>query len=230
MELNIRLTQRSYGGKKFRPKTHTSYEKSNRLLLCVTCWGQEDILDPINEVMKNSIALYDKSSEATSFYNPKENLHPMGNVLRGAVIAAGEKIHAQFNKEEYTAGFEIFAGMWEGPQWVYVSCGQPSVILYREQMGAIPLIQSIDMNVLSLQSPPSDPLPNSLLGLGQDPIIHYGNVPLKPSDRLTLISRPYVPNGFFGLSTDRFNEKEISQVLAEDNPDIPFWLGFVEVH
>lgn len=229
MNLNIQLTERAYGGKKFRPNTHVYYEKENHLLVCITCWGQGDILDRILEIIKNSITLSDQDSEVTVLSN-QEELYQPSNILQTAIIKADKNVYEQFNQEEYTTGFEIFVAIQEGPQWLYASCGQPSVILYKKKMGVIPLRQNIDMNILSLQSCLNDPLPGQLLGLSpHPPSIHSGNIYLKPSDRLVLISRTYVPSRFFGLSEDRFNETEISRLLAEDNKDIPFWLGFLKI-
>ena len=231
MDINIKFTERAYGGKKFRPNTHIHYEKVNHLLLCITCWGKSGILDRIVEVIKNSMTLSDQDSEVTTLSAPQENLHQSVNALKMAVTTANQNIYNQFNKEEYTAGFEIFVAVQEGPQWIYVSYGQPSLTLYREKMGAIPLRQNIDMNILSLQSCLNDPLPNQLLGLSPyPPSLHLGNIYLKPSDRLVLVSRTYVPGSFFSLPQDQFNEVEISRLLARDNKDIPFWLGFIRVH
>ncbi len=231
MDINIKLTERAYGGKKFRPNTHVYYEKASHLLFCVTCWGQGDILDRIMEVIKNSINLSDQDSEMTTLSVPQENLHHSASALQRAVTTASQNIYNHFNKEEYTAGFEIFAAIQEGPQWLYVSYGQPSLVLYREKIGIIPLRQNIDMNILSLRNCLSDPLPSQLLGLSPyPPSVHLGNIYLKPSDRLVLISRTYIPSHFFSLPRNQFNEVEISRLLAKDNKDIPFWLGFIKVH
>ncbi len=231
MDINIKFNERSYGGKKFRPNTHIHHEKINHLLFCITCWGQADILDRIVEVIKNSMTLSNEDTEMTTLSAPQEYFHQSVNALQTAVASASQNIYSQFNKEEYTAGFEIFAAVQEGPQWLYVSHGQPSLILYREKMGAIPLRQNIDMNILSLKNCLNDPLPNQLLGLSpHPPPIHSGNIYLKPSDRLVLVSRTYIPSGFFSLHRDHFNEVEISRLLAKDNKDIPFWLGFITVH
>ena len=230
MGINIKFTERAYGGKKFRPNTHVYYEKANHLLFCVTCWGQGDILDRIVDVIRNSMNLTNQDSEMTSLSAPQEHLHHSSNALQAAVVTASQNIYNQFNKEEYVAGFEIFAAVQEGPQWLYASCGQPSFILYRKETGAIPLRHNVDMNVLSLAGCLDDPLPGQLLGLSPyPPSVHMGNIYLKPSDRLVLISRTYIPSHFFSLPWDRFNEPEISRLLAKDNKDIPFWLGFITV-
>lgn len=227
MDLSIKLNERSYGGKRFRPHTHVFYDKSSNLLLCITPWGQSEIVEKISESIKNFITLANEDSELTVPYARKENLQQMGNILRMAVIMASEKIYSQYNSEEYTAAFEIFAAVQDGPQWIYVSCGQPSLVLQRQSLGIIPLSQSVDMNILTQKSCINDPLPNQLLGLGQHPPINYGNIRLKKSDKLALISRSFLPNDFFKLSENDFNQDKISNILANDNQEMPFWLGFV---
>lgn len=230
MVTNINISQRSYGGKKFRPSTVIDFEKSNNLLLCVTPWGHADIADKVTQSIKSFVTMADEDNELTVPYARKENLQQMGNVLRMAVIMASEKIYNEFNKESYSCGFEIFAAIQEGPQWIYVSCGQPSLIIHRKGIGTIPLSQSIDLNVLSLRSSLNDPLPNQLLGLGQQPPIQYGNLYIKNSDRMALISRTYLPNNFFSLPEENFNSETISKILAEDNQEVPFWLGFIDIN
>lgn len=229
MDLNIKLEERSYGGKKFRPNTVVFHEKTNNLTLCVTPWGRTEVAEKVIENIRNFIAVAADDEELTVPYARKENLHQFGNMLRMAIIMASEKIHNQFNKEEYTAGFEIFAALQEGPQWIYVSCGQPSVTLFRKNKSALSLSQNVDLNILTQRVPSSDPLPNQLLGLGQHPPITYGNVRLQPGDRVALVSRTYLPNEFFRLDEQSFNQQEISETLANDSQETPFWLGFINV-
>ena len=227
MALAIKLTERSFGGKKFRPDTQVFQDKESNLLMCITAWGSQDIAEKVAESIQNFIALANEDQDVTVPYARKENLHTMGNILRMAVIMASEKIYTQHNKDEYSAAFEIFAAIQDGPQWIYISCGQPSVVLYRKGMGAIPLCQSIDLNILTTQQQVHDPLPNQLLGLGQHPPINYGNVCIKATDKIALVSRTFLPNDFFRLEEDDFNQKEIATVLAKNDENIPFWLGFI---
>lgn len=229
MAININIEERSYGGKKFRPQAHIDFEPSSNLLLCVTPWGQHDIGPKVAQIIKSFVTMAKEDTELTVPYARKENLHQMGNVLRMAVIMASEKIFNEFNSDEYSVGFEIFAAIQDGPQWIYVSCGQPSLVLSRDGMGMITINQSIDLNVLTLKSSILDPLPNQILGLGQNPPIQYGNLRLRPSDRLALISRTYLPNEFFSMASADFNSEYISQALAQDNQDVPFWLGFISL-
>ena len=229
MALNIKIDERSYGGKKFRPMTVVDFEKSNNLLLAITPWGSDDIAPKVIQSIKSFVTMANEDSDLTVPYARKENLQQMGNILRMAVIMASEKINNEFNQEEYTSGFEIFAAIQEGPQWIYVSCGQPSLILNRKGMGTVPISQSIDLNVLTLRSSLLDPLPNQLLGLGQHPPIQFGNMRLKTTDRLALISRTYLPTDFFKISNEAFNSDEIADVLAHDNQEVPFWLGFIDL-
>ena len=230
MATNIKIDERSYGGKKFRPNTTVDFESSNNLLICVTAWGQPDIAGKVIESIKNFITLAKEDTELTVPYARKENLQQLGNVLRMAIIMASEKIFNEFNKEEYVSGFEIFAGVQDGPQWIFVNCGQPSLVLCRSGMGIVPLSQSVDLNVLTLRTSILDPMPNNLLGLGQHPPIHYGNLRLRNSDRLALISRTYLPTDFFQLSEDQFDIDHISKALANDSQDVPFWLGLISVN
>ncbi len=229
MDINIKLTERSYGGKKFRPNTVVDFEPSNNLLLCVTPWGQTGVAEKVIQSIKSFVTMANEDTELTVPYARKENLQHFGNILRMAVIMASEKINSEFNKEEYTCGFEIFAAIKDGPQWIYVSCGQPTLVVHRPDTGTLPLSQAIDLNVLTLKNPIHDPLPNQLLGLGQHPPIQYGNIRLRGRDKFALISRTYLPSAFFQLNKDEFDIDRISRTLADDNQEVPFWLGFIHL-
>lgn len=230
MALSIKLEERSFGGKKFRPQPIIDFDSSNNLLVCVTAWGRDDIAEKVIESIQSFISLSQEDSEHTIPYVRKENLQQQGNVLRMAIMTASEKIYNDFNKEEYSSGFEVFAAIQEGPQWIYVSCGQPGLVIQRKDMGIIPVTHGIDLNVLTTQSIVEDPLPNQLLGLGQNPPIQYGNIRLEPTDRIALISRTYLPQAFFKLDQQEFDLEQVSLTLAKDNQDIPFWLGFININ
>jgi hypothetical protein len=230
MASNININERSYGGKKFRPKTQIFFDKSSQLLICVTPWGPSSIAEKVCEYIKNYMIMADEDSELTMVYAKKETLHQKGNTLRMAVIMASEKIYASFNKDEYIAGFEIFAAIPDGALWTYVSCGQPSLVLYRENLGIIPITHSVDLNILIPKQSILDPLPNNLLGLGQHPPIDYGSLSLQKNDRLALVSRTYLPNEFYKIRDAEFNQEQISNVLAQDNQELPFWLGFIDLN
>lgn len=229
MATNIKIEERSYGGKKFRPTTAVDFEASNNQLICVTAWGQHDFASKVTESIKNFITMAKEDTELTVPFARKENLQQMGNVLRMAVILASEKIYKEYNKDEYVSGFEVFAGVQDGSQWIFVNCGQPSLILCRQGLGVIPLSQAVDLNVLTLRTSILDPLPNNLLGLGQHPPINYGNIRLRRTDKLALVSRTYIPSEFYKLGVGQFNSDNISNSLAQDNQELPFWLGFIQV-
>lgn len=227
MDLPIKILERSYGGKRFRPETQVFQDQSTDLLMCITPWGPSEVAEKVATSIQSFVTMAGEDKEMTVPYARKENLHAMGNTLRMAVIMASEKIYSQYNKDEYTAGFEIFAAIKEGPQWIYVSCGQPSVVLYRQEMGPLPINQSIDLNILTTQDMIHDPLPNQLLGLGQHPPINFGNLHLRPTDRIALISRTFLPSDLFKLTAEDFTQNEISSVLADNDDNVPFWLGFI---
>lgn len=230
MAINLKWQERSYGGKKFRPQTQIHKEAESQLLIVVTTWGQTQIADKVIESVKNFISMASDDEDMTMAYERKENLHKMGNILRMAIITTSEKIYSQYNREEYNCGFEIFAAVQDGPQWIYVSCGQPCLIISRKNIGMIPLSQAIDMNILTQKQSLLDPLPSQLLGIGQNPPLQYGNIRLQEGDKVALISRTYLPQSFYCLDFEDFTTEKISLTLAEESPDTPFWIGLANIY
>jgi len=227
MAFKMRLDSRSYGGKKFRPAPITHLDSDSGLFLCVTPWGQQEVAEVVVESIKSFCAIANEDTEVTVPYEKKPNLDRFGNVLRMAVIMASEKINKDFNKKSYSAGFEIFAGIHQKNQWTYVCCGQPSLVFMRLEVGALPVHSSLDLNVKLSAKILTDPLPNHLLGLGQRPPILFSSQSLSKGDRFALVSRSYIPNDFFAMPFHKRTLDSLSQVMAQDNTDIPFWLGLL---
>ena len=228
MASSFQLVERSYGGKKFRPKAKVYNDEANNLLICVTPWGVEEVSDIVIDSIKNFLASAGKDDDATVPYARKDSLNRLGNVLRMAIMMASERIHKEYNSEIYSAGFEIFAGFSQGRQWTYVCCGQPSLVLLRKGVGAIPIHHNLDLNTKISHRLILDPLPSHLLGIGQHPPIQFGNLSLTSKDQLMLISRSYLPQAFFAIPERNRNLNSVSETLAKDNPDIPFWAGLVQ--
>ena len=224
------IHQRAYGGKKFRPMPVCFQEENSNLFLCVTPWGREEINEIVVESIKNFLAMANEDTEVTVPFARKDNLNRAGNVLRMAIIMASERIFKEFNQEQYTAGFEIFAGIRQGAIWTYVCCGQPSLILERRRLGALPIYHNLDLNLRVARKMITDPLPNHILGLGQNPPIQYGTMTLHAKDQLILLSRSYIPPEFFAMPAGTRDLKSVSNILANDHPDVPFWLAFIEVN
>ena len=227
MAYKIQLEERTYGGKKFRPQPICHLDDDSNLFLCLTPWGNSEISEIVIEAIKNFIALSDEDNEVTVPYDRKQNLDRVGNILRMAVIMASEKVYKTFNQSSYSAGFEIFAGIQRKNQWTYVCCGQPSLVFFRPQRGTLPIHHNLDLNIRVSKSMLSDPLPNHILGMGQNPPLHFGSQRISKNDRFFLASRSYLPTSLFSMEPEDMSLKNISLAFAEDHEDMPFWLGII---
>ena len=144
-----------------------------------------------------------------------------------SVILSSEKIFRKFNKTEYTSGFEIFAASVKNDQFVYVSCGQPNLIFCKKGIGAFPLVVNHDLNFQTAPMDFQSPLPSQLLGIGQHPPLNIGNQKVEPGDFCIAVSRSYVPPELFAADVNSLDLSSVSQILANENPDVPFWLGIL---
>lgn len=227
MVSKLKVSSRSYGGKKFRPTPVCFSDEDLGLFVCVTPWGNQDIAELVIDSVKGYFSIANEDTEVTVPYERKPSLDRFGNILRMAVIVASEKVNKKYNGSSHSAGFEIFASLLINKQWTYVSCGQPSMVLLRPEMGALPLHTSLDLNTKLTSDILVDPLPSDLLGLNQRPPINYGVQKLQKHDRLALISRSYIPNDFFAMDPQHRSLETMSDLLAQDNPAMPFWLGLI---
>ena len=78
---------------------------------------------------------------------------------------------------------------------------------------------------------PPPPLPRSVLGLYPDISFHPVSFRFEAGDRLIFLNRQGVPPHWFRPrpTGQRVTLEHLSQLAIADNPEIPFWIGFVSL-
>jgi len=221
------MEERIFGGKFFRPLPKIHFDPNLGTSLFVTPWGDPTPGEQVIEQITNFMSLNSGDSEVTVPYPKKRMMSPEGNTLRMGIILASEKISKQYNKDEYISGFEILACQLSKNKLTYISSGQPNLLYCKPKKGLFPLNVNHDLN---FQSSPIDflsPLPNYLLGIDQHPPLNFGSQIVEPGDFCIAISRSYLPTELFSTESSQLDLNTISNILAKDSADTPFWLGLI---
>lgn len=219
--------QRSYSGRFFRPQPELCSLPESQTHLCVTSWGHPDAGKKVADDVKNFLTMSHGDHEVTVPYPKKSMMSSHGNLLRMGIILASEKVQKSFNESEDSAGFEMLAVSLMNNQLVYVSCGQPNLLFCRPSQGLFQLTVNHDLNFQNAQMDFQSPLPSQLLGIGQHPPLAFGNQRIEPGDFCIIISRSCLPPRLFATEPKQLDLTTVSDILASDNPDIPFWLSFL---
>ena len=170
----------------------------------------------------------------------KESTHPfpklmsltfIENDMRTTVIQINQNIFDKINQHEYAMGFELFFATVMGNVLTFIQIGQPMVLIdqphqYLRSIGHT-VTPPVHYKTDKKNSPP--PLPCQLLGIYEDISFHPSFFRFQSEDRLILLNRDRVPAKWFYLKREERTVDKLSQLAAEDNPYMPFWLGIIDL-
>lgn len=215
---NLKLDQRSYSGKCFRPKPLVEVEPQSNTTLVVTSWNSADPGARVMQLMKDFLVLTG-DPEATSAGSYIEGLGPMANRLRSAALLANENLYVNDNRSEYVAGVEMAAVSVQNNIMSWVQIGAPHLLVVNEK-GFQPLCYTPDW---AWQIQQDTPLLCQGLGLEKTVNLHCGSYRLQGGEKLVLISRSQIPSALYGVKKVELDR--LAQTLASDEPETPFWIG-----
>lgn len=222
----MKFLERSYGGKIFRPRPKIEFNPEHKYLLVATPWGTVASADRVISSIRDYYLSARSDIESTSPFEKQTCLSPMANDLRIGVKLANDAIYNEDNREEYQAGFELFSLVSDGTEVSWTQLGMPAVFLDRPNSPLIPLGGTQDLSTeFSPASHSFPPLPSKLLGLENTTDFEMHTHRLNKGESLILLSRSFIPQGFFELSFGERNLETISKVCANDNEGLPFWAG-----
>ncbi len=227
----MRIQERAFLGKTFRPKTHFYLSSNKKLLTVLTPWGQEST-SPEN-VFENLESLYSRLSEDRESTHPFPKLMSLNSVqndMRTAVMQINQDIFSQVNQEEYAMGFELFFLSIVENTLSFIQIGQPFVLIDRPSSGLRSVGQIMDISLNHFASPQAlPPLPHRLLGIHEDISFSSFCFRFHPEDRLVLLSRNSIPASWFSLNREERIKDKLSQKAVEDQAQTPFWLATVDL-
>lgn len=222
--------ERPYSGRHFRPRPEIHLDRQSNLLIVATPWGPRSAARKVIDRMTDYLMLAREDREATSPFQHLSCLSSQANNLRIAALLANDALFRDDNRSEYKSGVEIFAGMLEDDEFVWLQGGNPQILLSRKGRSLQPLGSQIDLAYdLSEGEQIMPALPAQLLGLDSTLNLNINSFRAQPGDRVILLSHSHLPDPLFKMKASDVTLDKLSRELASSHPDLAFWLGILKI-
>lgn len=228
--MNLHFTERPFSGSTFRPRPEISIDSDGKTLIVATPWGPREGARRVIDRMTDYLSLTREDNEATSPFEKVSCLSVHANRLRIATLLANESLYREENKTEYRSGVELFAGVLEDDEFVWLQVGNPQILLSREQRKPLPLGSQIDLSFDFSEGKELLPgLPSQMLGLDSSLNLTLNSFRARPGDRVALISHSHLPEGVFSLEGSTLNVDSLAKLIATSSPNHAFWVGLLQL-
>jgi hypothetical protein len=226
----MELKERSYSGRIFRPTPEIYIEEDGSFGVIATPWGNRNGAKKVIELLKDYIQSARQDMEATSPFQKLSSISPLANNLRVGIMLANDSLYREDNKAEYTCGVEVLVFAHEQQELAYAQVGSPNFFLAREGLPWIPLSMQIDLATELSTSPEMlPPLPQNLLGLHTTSNMNIASFKTQPRDHLIFLSHSIVSHPLYTQKFEDSTLESVSATLSKQYPDLPFWLGTLEI-
>lgn len=207
------------------PKIHISKHESDLTFYTfIKCWGLSINPEPLSEEVFNEFQLLQEDKDATNPFAYEDNLSIEENALKSSLKLLNSKILSNYNQEEIKLGLEITSLCLKNNYLFWASFGQPHLLLHRKSIGLLQLHNQNDLS-FDYHNSSQNPLPKNVLGLYNTAHVTVNKIKLKKTDKLYLISRPYISPSIFKLNLEDITLEKIAERLSEDNNQLSFWVG-----
>jgi hypothetical protein len=195
-----------------------------------TPWGQRDLAKDILDLINEYVSATFQDQEATSPFDKWTCLSPVANSVRISMLLSNDSLYRTANSREYKTGLELFVGAHAHNEFVWGQVGCPHILLIRNHRPLVALNSQPDLS-FEMSSGPIvlPPLPRNLLGVHSQLNVNIGSFRPQNGDRLLLLSRAYVPVNLFTDNLIDKNLEDMTQLVAKDNPTMPFWIGILDL-
>lgn len=221
----LKLTHRSYPGRSYRPTPHV--EQSKLLISIITPWNSKRIeAQKLAQSFADHYNSISSDIDKTRMQKPKPFLSDTEDAIYSICNLLNEEIFYKLNKDKIESGFEACFIIETVNEIIFAGIGHPHIYLDRKNLPLHPISLSSSTNDLE-SALNLDPLPQHLLGVYDEAPISISSIQKKEHDRFILVNRNYLPASFIG-STSKSLEN-LGDLLAQDNQNLPFWLGLVQI-
>ena len=225
----MNLVERSYGGDLFRPRPEIYIDNNGQIIVIATPWGPRSSAKKAIQVITDHFLASQQDREATTPFHKLSCLSPIANDIRVAVKMANDVIYYEDNKNEYISGVELFVLAQQKNEVAWIQVGMPAVFLDRPQRSLAPLGSHCDLaSEFSMGPQLMTPLPSHLLGIENSSDFAVHSFRPAPHDRFVILSRSGSPSSIYQLSAGDRQIDNLSRLLAQDDKDLPFWLGILD--
>jgi hypothetical protein len=224
------MEERSFSGKTQRPTPDIYFAEDGSFGAIVTPWGARASVKRVTDMLTDFISSSKSDIETTSPFQTLTCISPLGNTLRAAVMLTNDVLYREENKNDYQGGVELLAFSRSATEVSFVQIGHPNVFLSRKGLPLTPLSLNIDLALeWGRTHRQLSPLPQDLLGVHST--CNFRIVSFRPSvgDKLIFISHSYLPPAFFQTTEAQHDLHHLSQLLAKERPDVPYWMGVYEI-
>lgn len=228
--MNLAFTERPYSGETFRPRPEIYLDEDGKTLIVATPWGPREAARKVIDRMNDYLTLARGDREATSPFEKVSCLSAQANRLRIATLLANESLYREENKTEYRSGVELFAGVFEDDEFVWLQVGNPQILLGRKGRKPLPLGSQIDLSFdLSDGGDLLPGLPSQMLGLDSSLNLTLNSFRARAGDRVALVSHSHLPESVFTTDTRDLSVDSLSRLIAAASPNHAFWVGVLQI-
>lgn len=226
----MKIQDRSYSTKLFRPKPQIHQEEDGSLIVIATSWGQPEHAERARDEVVKYVTAAKSDVEVTSPFEFLTCLSDEVNYVRTGVLIANDILYRGENRNEYFSGVELLAVFKRGPQVAWAQVGCPSLFIRRARQGMQPLSVGQDLSAeMSTAEESLPPLPAQLLGLDPTCYVQCGHTYVKEEDQLVLLASTAVSTSLWVQNFEDLQLSSITQKMIQENPDSPFWLGLISM-
>lgn len=226
----MKFIERSYSGQLFRPTPEVEVEEGGSFGVISTPWGARPSASKVNEIIRDHVLSASQDDEATSPFQKLSCISPLANTLRVATMLANDTVYREDNRAEYMTAMEFVVFSHIHGEFAYAQVGQPNLYLAREGLPWLPIAVQLDLSTeMSTQSGMCPPLPGNLIGIHTTTNMVVSSFRTKPKDKIIFLSHSLPSQAVFTLPYQTTQLDEITRKLSADFPNIPFWLGVLEL-
>ena len=225
----MKLEQRCFNGKSFRPTPEVLINQDLQLFAIVTPWGPAFQTKKLLDFLVQNYESFCSDEEKTNVYTRLQSLSEEENVLRSLVLSCNEWVFNEQNEsKEYSFGYELVCGNFKEGKVIFLQIGQPFIYLDRPGISLQSLGHVLDFSgIFSRGEKRLPPLPSNLLGIYPDTHFSVFSLPVTKEDRLLFISRDFVPGSLLETARENRNLNDLVSLLSEENEESPLWLGLL---
>lgn len=221
----MRIEERNYSSKQFRPAPKVFKSQELDLLTIVTAWGEGNSTESISNEVSKFLFAAQGDFEATSPFEFNSALSKDSNSLRMATLISNDMVYRSENKDDIRSCYEMIVLFKNKNQLSWVQVGNPNLILLRDTLIPLsftpPSIESVNLRSIAL--------PSQFFGTEMHCYFQIGTIELKENDKLLLFTENKLSAENWALPPVDWNLNSFIKNQIKFNSDNPFWMGLINL-